>query len=254
MVAGRRSISIHEPASWIYNRMAEVYGARPPHADALVEAIAEIAPRAGCRVGDLGAGTGHLSLALAERGFDVTAFEPAVRMLEALQEAAGARGCAVRAVHSAAETLPVPDGSLELVVIADALHFIDVELVGLELLRVLTRKAALAVVTLEPGDTAFMRGIVAAMEEAAPRRPRDMNAAVAQLFGTLRIPRLPPLVVEDETPVTAERLLDILRSISFIGPAMNAERFAAFSSRVLSLPGPRVWARSSTVHRGRRGQ
>jgi hypothetical protein len=56
----------------------------------------------------------------------------------------------------------------------------------------------------------------------------------------------------DATEVDEDTLEQILRSISFIGPAMNAERFAAFRERIHALPGPRTWARTFTVHSGRR--
>jgi hypothetical protein len=97
-----------------------------------------------------------------------------------------------------------------------------------------------------------MSAIRAAMEEAAPRRPRDMSQAIVQLFAVTEAPLEQRLTVEDLTPVSEDRLLGILRSISFIGPAMNPERFAAFRERVLSVPGPRVWARTLTLHAGRR--
>ena len=54
----------------------------------------------------------------------------------------------------------------------------------------------------------------------------------------------------DETPVGPEALEAILRSISFIGPAMNPERFAAFRARIHALPDKPVWARSFTLHAG----
>lgn len=252
MVSGRRSIGIHEPDAWIFNRMATAYAARPPYPPEVVDAIAATLPSPGGRVGDLGAGTGHLALPLAERGLDVHAFEPALSMLEALRSEAARRGLALPCVHAAAEALPVADASLALAVIADALHFIDAELACAELARVLTRRAGLAVLTVEPAETPFMRGVVSAMEEAAPRRPRNVGQAVVQLFASLQIPAREARVVSDETPVDEARLIEILRSISFIGPAMNAARFAAFRERVLAVPGPRVWARTLTVHTGQR--
>ena len=44
-----------------------------------------------------------------------------------------------------------------------------------------------------------------------------------------------------------------LRSISFIGPAMNPERFAAFHEKIRALPERPVWARRFTLHAGRCG-
>ena len=73
MSLGRRKVGIDEPARWIFNRMADVYDARPPYPAALIDALAELAGPAGATVADLGAGTGHLTLPLAAQGYDIAA-------------------------------------------------------------------------------------------------------------------------------------------------------------------------------------
>jgi SAM-dependent methyltransferase len=252
MVAGRRSVSIHDASSWVFNRMADAYDARPPYPLAIIDRMAELAGPRGSQIGDLGAGTGHLALPLAARGFDVVALEPALAMLERLRQAAAARGLVLRAIHGCAEALPLESGGLDLCVVADALHFLDAERSAREVARVLGPRAALAVVTCELGDTPFMRGVVSIMESAAPRRPRDMSQAIVQMFAVSRIRLEQEQRFSDETPVDEETLEQILASISFIGPAMNRERFAAFRQRIRALGGPRVWARTFTLRSGRR--
>lgn len=252
--SSRRQVSIDDASRWVFNRMADVYDARPAYPSELVEAIAELAGSGGTRIGDLGAGIGHLAIPLAERGFEVTAIEPARAMLERLEAAATERGVRVRSLHAAAEALPLDAKSLDAVLIADALHFIDSELAAREIARVLVPRGLMIVVTFELGDTPFMRDVARIVEEATQRRPRRMVSRSAQLSGVAKIPLSEARVFHDELPVTRATLERLLGSISFVGPAMNPERTAAFHARVHALAvGTEIhWARKFTLQWGRR--
>jgi ubiquinone/menaquinone biosynthesis C-methylase UbiE len=256
MALGRRAARLEDASAWVFNAMAEVYDARPAYPEALVDALSQLAREAPSHVGghvlDLGAGTGQLALPLAQRGHAVTAIEPALGMLEQLRMKAMERGLVLRAEHATAEALPHDLPHVHLALIADALHFIDVELCAVQLTRVLGPKSRLALLTTELSPTPFMRALVGVMEQAAPRRPRDTRAHAAQLASLTDIALDAPRVFHDETPVTEALLERILRSISFIGPAMNAARFAAFFEQVLALPYPRVWARTFTLRSGKK--
>jgi SAM-dependent methyltransferase len=249
---GRRKVRLEDAARWVFNKMADVYDARPPYPTALIDALAALAGAPGARVADVGAGTGHLALPLAARGYDVTAIEPAGEMLARLRAQAAARGLPVRAAHATAEAMPVDPRSLDLVVVADALHFLDAQLVGEEIGRVLRRGGALAVVTTALGDTPYMRAVRAVIDDSVPRRPRALDGHLVQVSSTTEVPFEDERVFHDETPVDHETLERILRSISFIGPAMHAARFAAFRARIHALPGRPVWARTFTLRAGRR--
>lgn len=248
MSLGRRKIGVHETERWIFNRMADAYAHRPAYPEALIDALMELGGR---RVLDVGAGVGHLALPLVERGLEVTAIEPALAMLERLELAASERGLPLNTAHAAAESLPVEPASADLILVADALHFLDAELAGAQIARALAPRGALAIVTCELGDAPFMRAVERVMAQSAPRRPRSVDAALAQIVSVARLAPMPPRRFADATPVDAATLEAILRSISFIGPAMNAERFAAFREKIHALPGPAVWARSFTLHAAR---
>ncbi len=250
MGLGRRKIGIEDASAWVFNRMVDVYDARPAYPLALVGALAELADRDDRRIVDLGAGIGHLALPLAARGFEVTAVEPALSMLERLRHRAAERGLTLHTVHATAEALPVASSRYELAIIADALHFLDAERAALEVARVLAPKGSLALITCELSDTQFMRGVVQHMAEAAPRRPRELGAAVAQVSAVASVQFSLDLTFHDETPVDRDTLERILRSISFIGPAMHAERFEAFRQRIHALPGEPVWARTFRLRAG----
>jgi ubiquinone/menaquinone biosynthesis C-methylase UbiE len=251
-MAGRRKVELSESAGWVFNRMADVYDARPAYPTALIDVLAGLAGAPAARVLEVGAGVGHVALPLAARGFTVTALEPARAMLDQLEAHAARASVSIEAVHATSEAMPCPASSFQLAVIADALHFLDAALTGAELRRVLAPRGALAIVLCELADTPFMRALVQLMEESAPRRPRAVTAALQQVAALAQVELAPPQTFDDETTLDHARLERILRSISFIGPAMNRERFARFSERARALSEAPTWARRFTLYAGRR--
>jgi hypothetical protein len=97
-----------------------------------------------------------------------------------------------------------------------------------------------------------MRDVRAIIDASVPRRPRALTQQLVHVAAAAEAPLADERVFHDETPVDRETLERILRSISFIGPAMHEGRFAAFRRRVHALPGPAVWARAFTLRAGRR--
>ena len=248
----RRQVGIEDSSSWIFNRMADVYDARPPYPAALVDALYELATSAGPRVLDIGAGIGHLALPLARRGLQVVAVEPAKAMLECLQASAGSNGLSLQSIHAAAEALPLECESVDLALIADALHFVDAELAGAQLRRVLVPYGALAIITCEFTATPFMREIRKLVAQRSDRRPRPAAQAIRHVASLAQVRLAQEWTFRDETPVDRHTLLRILRSVSFIGPAFGQSRFAAFSQDVQEIQEAAVWARTFRVYAGRR--
>jgi SAM-dependent methyltransferase len=82
---------------------------------------------------DLGAGTGKLTARLVERGLDVVAVDPIPEMLEVL----GAALPDTRALLGTAEQIPLPDDSVDAVLVAQAWHWFDPALAAAEVARVL---------------------------------------------------------------------------------------------------------------------
>jgi ubiquinone/menaquinone biosynthesis C-methylase UbiE len=252
MSLGRRKVGIDDATRWVFNRMADVYDARPPYPAALIDALVDLAAPIGPRIADLGAGTGHLALPLAARGVEVVAIEPALAMLERLRAAARDRGLHLGALHAAAESLPLPPKSVAAVVVSDALHFMDAELTAREIARVLVPGGALALLRCDFGDTPFMRDVLRVIEDSVPRRPRALTQSIVHLSALTGVTFTDERRFHDETPVDHQTLERILRSISFIGPAMNPERFAAFRARVFALASRPVWARTFRLRTGHR--
>ncbi|MEU7610638.1 class I SAM-dependent methyltransferase [Micromonospora sp. NPDC049204] len=122
-----------------FGAAATVYAEhRPDYARAAVRWALEPAP--GPRVLDLGAGTGKLTATLVELGADVTAVEPDPAMLTELRRALPA----VRALPGSAESIPLPDASVDAVLAGNALHWFDPVVAGAEIARVLAPGGVLA--------------------------------------------------------------------------------------------------------------
>lgn len=104
--------------------------ARPTYPEAAVDWLV---PAGAGTVLDLGAGTGKLTRSLAARGLEVIAVEPLAEMRANLAAALPE----VRALTGTAEEIPLPDGSVDAITVAQAWHWVDPERATLEAARVL---------------------------------------------------------------------------------------------------------------------
>lgn len=97
------------------------------------EAIDWLLPTNARDVLDLGAGTGKLTTRLVERGLDVVAVDPIPEMLELLTDSLPD----TPALLGTAEDIPLPDDSVDAVLVAQAWHWFDPERAIKEVARVL---------------------------------------------------------------------------------------------------------------------
>lgn len=122
-----------------FGTAAVAYAAhRPDYAQTAVRWAMEPAP--GSRVLDLGAGTGKLSSTLVAMGADPVAVEPDPAMLSELRTSLPG----VRALPGSAESIPLPDASVDAVLAGNAMHWFDMTLAGPEIARVLVPGGVLA--------------------------------------------------------------------------------------------------------------
>lgn len=91
---------------------------RPGYPDAAVD---HVLPPTARRVLDLGAGTGKLTRSLLARGLEVVAVEP----LDGMRAQLEAVLPGVRSLAGTAEAIPLPDDSVEAVLVGQAWHWVD---------------------------------------------------------------------------------------------------------------------------------
>jgi SAM-dependent methyltransferase len=155
-----------EPVSTRQRRSAGP-GGRPPQAPPL-------------RVLDLGAGTGKLTAALARLGAEVTAVEPDPAMLAELRRGLGS----VRALPGRAEDIPLPDASMDAVLVAQAMHWFDLSRAIPEIARVLAPGGVLAALWNLDDDrvgwVATLAGISKGKSNVTLQRWRDRVGRIRQ--------------------------------------------------------------------------
>lgn len=149
-------------------------------------------PAPGENVVDVGCGTGNAALLAAERGANVTGVDPAERLLEVARVDAAARGLDAAFVKGDAASMPLEDGSADLVLSVFGVIFApDPEAAGAELARVTAEHGRIVLAAWIPGGA-----IGAAAREARetinraldrppgpPPFPWHEQDALAGLFG-----------------------------------------------------------------------
>ncbi|AXK33444.1 class I SAM-dependent methyltransferase [Streptomyces armeniacus] len=179
-----------------FGAAAVAYAAhRPDYAQAAVRWALAAAP--GPRVLDLGAGTGKLTATLAALGAscvsgvsggpgaDVTAVEPDPAMLTELRRSLPY----ARALPGSAESIPLPDASVDAVLAGNAMHWFDMAAAGPEIARVLAPGGVLAGLwNLMDDGVAWVAGL-ARVSGSAAIGPRDTPAAWRAETASAHLPK-----------------------------------------------------------------
>ncbi|WP_341998320.1 class I SAM-dependent methyltransferase [Microbacterium sp. LWH7-1.2] len=99
-------------------------------------------PGRALRVADVGAGTGKLTRTIVEAGAEVVAIDPDADMLAALREHVHG----VPTFVGTAERMPLPDASVDAVLLGQAWHWVDPVAASAEVGRVLRQRGVLGLV------------------------------------------------------------------------------------------------------------
>lgn len=187
-----------------FDAAADVYErGRPSYPEA---ALDWVLPRGARRVLDLGAGTGKLTRQLAARGLDVVAVDPSDAMLDQLcpflQETT---------LRGTAEAIPLPSGSVDAVLVAQAWHWVDVAIAVPEVARVLRSGGRLGLVWNHRDESrGWTRDLGAILRRLGFMEDGSQSPPVGPPFG--------PVERHDvrwANPVDAGGLLDLVASRSY---------------------------------------
>jgi len=213
-------MATREEMSRSFGSAASVYeSGRPEYpADAVAWLLAP-ARRDGhsLRVADVGAGTGKLTRAVVEAGAEVVAIDPDAEMLGVLRDN-------VRRVPTfvgTAESLPLPDASLDAVVLGQAWHWVDPVPASAEVARVLRPGGVLGLIwNVRDDDEPWVRRLTGIMHGS---RAEEMIAEGGPTVAA------PFMGLEEQSwhwsrPMTRDALFDMARSRSYIITAPPDER------------------------------
>ena len=211
---------IHPSAAIGFASAADLYErARPSYSQEAIDwLVAQTRLGPGSTVVDLGAGTGKLTRLLLPSGARVVAVEPIAEMRAHIQEA--------EALDGTAEAIPLPDGSADVVTVAQAFHWFDHDRALPEIHRVLREGGKLVIVwNMRELDDPMQRGV----EELLRPIRKDVPG---QVLGAWRVPlqRSPlfePATVGEfgyEQQFTTDDLCDRVASTSFVAALRPVDR------------------------------
>jgi SAM-dependent methyltransferase len=206
---------------------------RPGYPEEAIERlVAELRIGPGTRVLDLAAGTGKLARRLVPTGAEVVAVEP----VDAMRRALSASLPDVEALSGTAESVPLPDGSVDAVTVGQAFHWFDGDAALAEIHRVLRPGGRLGLVwNVKDESVDWIEQLGKIMESYRGNAPRVASGAWKDaferttLFTPLERARFAFVHEADFAAVVAR-----VTSVSFIASLPPAE-FARVVDRVRQL-------------------
>lgn len=194
----------------------------PP--DAVAWLVDALGIALGRTVVDVGAGTGKFTSLLADTGASVIAVEP----LETMRAALAGELPAVTILEGTAEALPLGDGSVDAITVAQAFHWFDLPRALPEFHRVLRPAARLGVIWNDLDVSVdWVVEFNAIIEVPRVGTPHPAEAAAADL-GTWFGPRVQARFSHTHVHDRAS-LLDRVQSMSFVAVQPEAERAEIFA-------------------------
>jgi SAM-dependent methyltransferase len=231
--------SIHHTAADGYTTMADKYvRGRPDYPPGVADWLRDsVGLRPGVTVVDLGAGTGKFTPRLVETGAKVIAVEPVAQMRDQLSAALPD----VEALSGSAQSIPLPDASVDAVVCAQSFHwFANAEALA-EIHRVLKPGGKLGLVwNMRDARVRWVAQLDAIVSQAEGDTPRYYTGAWRQVFP---FKGFGPLHEEHfshgHTGAPEDVIMNRVRSVSFIAtlpPEARAKIDAQVSALIAAEP------------------
>jgi SAM-dependent methyltransferase len=207
----------HDELANSFGPVADLYDrVRPGYPD---DAIDWLLPPGARRVIDLGAGTGKLTAALVARGLDVVAVEPSDEMRAVLARAVPG----AQALAGSGESIPLPDGSVDAVLVAQAWHWVDRARAVPEVARVLAPGGRLAMVwNLRDESVAWVSRLGALIGSGDASTTDDGDIGAGPPFGSLE--RFQTSWIQQLTP---DQVVELAASRSYVITLSEHDRAAA---------------------------
>ena len=175
-----RAGTIHEAARGFEHAPKPYEIGRPAYpAEAIERLVAELGIEDGTRVLDLAAGTGKLTRMLVPTGAFVVAVEPVDGMRAELTRSLPG----VQARAGTAEAIPLPDGSVDAVVVGQAFHWFDGDAALAEIHRVLRPGGRLGLIwNVKDESVDWIEKLGGIMESYRGDAPRVASGAWKEAF------------------------------------------------------------------------
>ncbi len=183
---------------------AEYERGRPSYPTAAVDWLLE---GSGRRVLELGAGTGKLTRQLLARGLDLVAVEPSEGMRGEFSRVLPD----VRVLAGAAESLPLPDHTVDAVLVAHAWHWVDAARAVPEVARVLTPGGRLGLVWNTRDEREGWVAELGTIFHGYPEGDTTLNPTIGEPFGPID-----RFEVAWVYRLTRRQLLDLVTSRSYV--------------------------------------
>jgi MOSC domain-containing protein YiiM/SAM-dependent methyltransferase len=221
-----RGVTIHASAAKGFAAGADAYErGRPEYApEAVARLVRELGIGPGARVLDLAAGTGKLTRQLASTGADIVAVEPIAEMRAKLEASLPD----VEALEGTAERIPLPNHSVEAVVIGQAFHWFDSVRAVSEIRRVLRPGGRVGLIwQVRDVSRPWTARLDEIIDRADDGHPRYRTGAWREGFDrTALFESLQEATYETVQRGSPETIVDRVASISYVAAMPEARRRA----------------------------